>query len=54
MKNTKKVTDSELLKLQEKERHENCHYDFGKYIEYNGLNVKGLKNQLIEGILNNK
>ena len=51
MKNKKKVTDSDFLKTQEEGKHDNCHYDFGKYIEYNGLNVKGLKNQLIEGIL---
>lgn len=47
----KKITDSDFLYNQDEANHENCHYDFGKYIEYNGLNVKGIKNQLVQGYI---
>ncbi|MBR6516697.1 MAG: hypothetical protein IKT40_07540 [Bacilli bacterium] len=49
MKNEKKiVTDSNFLYTQDEANHDDCNYNFGQYIEYNGLDVKNLKNQLIE------
>lgn len=51
METKEKITDSYFLYNQDEANHENCHYNFGQYIEYNGLNVKSIKNQLIEGFI---
>lgn len=46
-----KLTDTELL-IMMSEKLKTDYYTFGAYYDYNGLDVKNLKNQIVEAIEN--
>ena len=51
MKNKTKKTDNQFLFEQDnhnKNKYDECYYDFGKYIEYNGLDIKNLRNPFFD------
>lgn len=44
-----KILDSELLERLEESMKSDV-YDFGAYYDFNGLDVKNLKNEIVEAI----
>lgn len=48
------ITDSDLQRMQLEKEHEDCVYDFGKHLNFNGLDIdQWLKNQSLEELLKN-
>lgn len=48
-----KLTDTDLLEMMSKKL-ETDYYTFGAYYDYNELDVKNIKNQIVEAIENKK